>query len=531
MNKKNILLAAAVFVVGQTYGAQPMNDLSTVAAVRACVTGQRVQAEQNAVQELVSAEISRRNNLGTFSRIAEDVFINPITACGSMLYGGIKNVGFYSYHFLKYPLVSVGLVTAGRSAGSVLQKEISDDTYKKLLFGGAAAGAIWAVYQAPKDIVKVKQIKDLKNDNKNLKTELYISAKLTADYASTHESLQRIEQQLTDQTAQLTDQTAQLRDQTAHLNNLKMEQKQTTKAIATAGQELAEVSNQVRGQTAHLKNLKIQQEQTTKAIQTAARELSKVEDELKQYKAQLSTIENQGLVVIEGQFVQALQGLLNSSIALNNSYIAINNLPENDSIRSNSIRMFANSLSGLNGLAGRAQKTLDTLKKLYPDIYAKLEESDIHLTITVPLTDNIRTLNTVPLTDNIRTLNKDAQKIFGIEQVEKVQQALEDRVEQDAAQLSLMAASSSSSSSTSSSSSSDSNTLPSMPVDSSLSSSVTTWSLSEAAANNVPRISLPEAKSFLSIMNSNKQNTSRLSTLPALTQQLNVNNFVIDDVD
>ena len=31
-------------------------------------------------------------------------------------------------------------------------------------------------------------------------------------------------------------------------------------------------------------------------------------------------------------------------------------------------------------------------------------------------------------------------------------------------------------------------------------------------------------------MNSNKQNTSRLSTLPALTQQFNVNNFVIDDV-
>ena len=463
MNKKNILLAAAVFVVGQTYGAQPMNDLSTVAAVRACVTGQRVQAEQNAVQELVSAEISRRNNLGTFSRIAEDVFINPITACGSMLYGGIKNVGFYSYHFLKYPLVSVGLVTAGRSAGSVLQKEISDDTYKKLLFGGAAAGAIWAVYQAPKDIVKIKQIKDLKNENKNLKTELYISTKLTVDYADTYGSLQ------------------QIIEQTAALGK---KQEQTTIAVERGNQQLLNVN---------------------KAIERAGQEFEKTQGELNQIRAEgqralveLEALKGQGADHLSLTAFNSFQHVLTNAGSLTNTYGNILAVVNNPVHQYQLIELFAINLNIFNELNRQLSKTLSGLSVSNSVVYIALKDRGIE-NISEGLSNLMIKLNQYGAT-------------FGLpvpDQAPIVQQALEDRVEEQNVQQSLMAASNLS---TTSSSSSNTNTLPLMPVDSLSSSSVTTWSLSEAEANTVPR-ALPITGSFLSIMN----NTSRPSTPPALT--------------
>lgn len=400
MNNKNILLAAAVLVAGQTYGAQPVNDLTTVAGVRAHVTGQRVQAENDAVQALQNAELERRNNLTTFSRVAEDIVINPITACGSMLYGGIKNIGFYSYHFLKYPLVSLGLVAAGRSVGEVLNKEMTDETFKKLLLGGAAAGAIFAIYQAPKDIAKVQEFKNLQKNNSNLEIDFNAAAQLAAAYANTHGSLQVIQQQIA--------------GQTAALQGLQGEQERTVNAIKVAAQKL----NDINGQ------------------------LNEVNGQLRVGLNRLAGIEGQSLLLLEGQFVAALHGLLTSATSLHNNCMTIDRLPQHDDSRKISIQMFAQSLTALNGLANQAMRTIQDLKIQYPDLYGKLQQREI---------DSI----TVPLTQSLSLLNQSGKKYLALDQAPVMQKALENRIKREEDQLSQL---------TSSSSSTTTNTVPNVPI-------------------------------------------------------------------
>ncbi len=391
MNNKNILLAAAVLVAGQTYGAQPANDLTTFAGVRAHVIGQRVQAENNAVQQLQSAELVRRNNLTTFSRVVEDA-INPITACGSMLYGGIKNIGFYSYHFLKYPLVSLGLVAAGRSVGTALHKEITDETFNKVLLCGATAGAIFSICQAPKDIANLKKLKDLQEKNSILETDFNAAVQLAATHGNTHGSLQVIQQELA--------------DQTAALNNIKEEQ-----------------------------------ERTAGAIKVAALELDVVRGQLHVNSRQLAGIEDKSLLLIKGQFVTALHGLLNSVSNLYNSYMAIQGLSQRDNIREMSIQMFAQNLTVLNGLAEQAMRTLEELKNQYPELYKELQSQ------------NIGSITT-PLTTSLQLLNQSGAPYLALGQAPVVQQALENRVEREAQLLSL----------TSSSSSTTTNIVPNVPI-------------------------------------------------------------------
>ncbi len=392
MNNKNILLAAAVLVAGQTYGAQPVNgfqpvdDLMTAAGVEAHVIGQRVQAENNAAQALRKAELERRNNLGTFSRVAEDIVINPITACGSMLYGGIKNIGFYSYHFLKYPLFSLGLVVAGRSMGTVLNKEITDQTFNKMLFGSAVGGAAFSFYQTRKDIAKVQEFKDLQKNNSNLKKDFNCAAELFATHANTYGNLQVIQQQI--------------EGQTVVLQGLQGEQERTASAIKVAAQKLNEVNGQ----------------------------LNEINGQLEEGSKKLAGIESTSLSLLEGQFVTALHGLLTSAASLHSSYIGIQGMPQCDT-RGISLQIFAQNLTVLNGLAEQAMCTIQELKTQYPDLYKKLQQRKI---------DSI----TAPLAESLSLLNQSGAPYLALDQAPVMQKALENREERDVNLLSLPSSSS-----------------------------------------------------------------------------------------
>lgn len=355
MNKKNILLAAAVLVAGQTYGSQPDTILSTVS---------RPSDTSASVSPLYSYGIGRSTNeLAPLS-----ILFNACgSACRPIINNAVETTGFYAYHILKYPCMSAGFTAlVGKPLTKFLGGYAPD--HGKLLYAGAALGLVGTYYFTKEDIRKAERFGGFES--------------IYGPLSQANENLQVVQGQLRDQ--------------------------------ATA-----------------LQNLQAEQQQTTTAIETAARQLGTVRNQLQVNSTQLSTLEQNSLGLMEEQFILALQGLLNSSIGLQNTYIAIHGLPENHSIRNNSIQMFAGNLLALNGLAGRAQHTLKELKRLYPDLYAQLEASNINLTITVPLTSNLA------------LLNESAKTFPALDQVPVVQQALENRVERDAQLMSLASSSSS----------------------------------------------------------------------------------------